>query len=355
MLDCEDAIATVGLVDGHCHLCLSGQLDPLEESREHSDGDLVELARQNARKALASGVTLLRDCGVPSRVFPRLAASLRPEAGFPRILWSGAPLTTVDGHIHHYGGAVIGSSRTIVDQQLANGASWIKVMVSGGFMTPSSDPHAVQFSAEQLSEIVRYAHSLGARVSVHAHSIEAIDISAHAGVDSIEHLSWLSPNGGIAFQPDIARTIVSKGILVSPTLNARFYLDRHQPGQRPVEEEFRQARWDMVRRMWASGATILPSTDAGVWLTPFGELWKSLVPMADKCGIPWEDVGRMVSVDAYRSLCPQLQVGLEVGAVADISVFESHPFSDTTTDSPPATRFVLVNGHLYEPNALANC
>ena len=120
------------------------------------------------------------------------------------------------GHCWFLGGEVDGPEqiREQVRRNAAAGADVIKVIASGGSMTPGgADMWEPQFTAEELRVIVEEAHQLGLPVAAHAHGTSSIRAAVDAGVDTIEHCTWLSGPGG-AFQPDekIAGDIVAVGI-----------------------------------------------------------------------------------------------------------------------------------------------
>src|SRR6266566_3574162 len=129
-----------------------------------------------ARRALAAGVTTVRDLG--DRGY--LALDLRDQAAgpdpMPTILASGPPITSPGGHCHFLGGEVDGAAaaRTAVRERSERGVDVIKVMASGGNMTPGSLPYLPQFGVDVLRAIVAEAHRLGLPVTAHAHSARSI-------------------------------------------------------------------------------------------------------------------------------------------------------------------------------------
>lgn len=93
----------------------------------------------------------------------------------------------------------------------------MKIMISGGVMTPQTDTRACQFSMDELRTVVDEAHRLGLPVTAHAHALTAVQQCVAAGVDGIEHCSCLNEHG-MHTPPELAAAIAAAGITVCPTL-----------------------------------------------------------------------------------------------------------------------------------------
>jgi len=208
-----------GLIDCHLHLMGDQQIPPSEWARP----PLAELERKAARhagEALRAGVTTVRDCGAVGDLVLdlRTAIDAGRTAG-PHVWACGNVITTPAGHGHFMGLEARGAAQVAraVEALIERGADFIKVIASGGGGTPGTYPWDSQFSVEELRAAVETAHRRGRRVCAHAHSVAAIRNCLDAGVDTLEHATFITAEGP-RFQPDLARRLASAGAWVIPTI-----------------------------------------------------------------------------------------------------------------------------------------
>jgi hypothetical protein len=127
-----------------------------------------------------------------------LSLGLRGQAGLPTILAAGPPITSLSGLCHFLGGTAaptIEGVRAAVCEHAVRGVDVIKIMASGGSMTPGSRQDLVQFPPEVLRAAVDEAHRVGLPVTAHAHAVAAIADAVAAGVDGLEHVSFWTEDG----------------------------------------------------------------------------------------------------------------------------------------------------------------
>lgn len=205
-----------GLIDAHVHLSWDGSGDALAWFSGSSDAELLAEARRNARTTLAAGVTTVRDLGGRGRTLLDLRAECaRDLAAGPTVLASGPPLTSVGGHCWFLGGEVDGAEqiRLALGHQLDAGVDVVKVMATGGNMTPGSAPHDSQFTVAELRQVVEIAHASGVPVAAHAHGVGGVRNALAARVDTIEHCSFMTAEG-IAQDLDLVAELADSAIAV---------------------------------------------------------------------------------------------------------------------------------------------
>ena len=165
---------------------------------------------------LASGVTTVRDRATTGgRSWTVATARCEPRS---HIVASGPPITSVGGHCWMMGGEVAGERPCgRVRERAERRVDVVKVMASGGNMTPGTDITACQFTLEERRGVVEEAHGLGLPVTAHAHALAAVEQAVEAGVDGIEHCTCLTPDG-VELSEDLLRRLREREIVVCPTL-----------------------------------------------------------------------------------------------------------------------------------------
>ena len=263
LVDLGESTLLPGLVDAHAHLCW----DPGGEPQDLA-GDSYEVllgrARRHAEAALSSGITTIRDLG--DRDFATLSLREEYRQGTtlgPELLVSGPPLTRRGGHCWFLGGEADSAEELVdaVNERAARGVDWIKVMATGGFTTAGTDPWQPQYNGDQLAAVVEAAHRLGLPVTVHAHATAGIAAAAAAGVEGIEHCTFLSESGLVASpaaSPDVIEAIVARGVWCGVTI------PRLVPGMPEDIAALVEDMWRNIRQLMDSGAHVALSTDAGV-------------------------------------------------------------------------------------------
>lgn len=246
-----------GLVDTHQHLVFNCEGTLEEQVAGVSDADLEARARDNARRALRAGITTIRDLG--DRNFVTLA--LRDEPQLPTILAAGPPLTPEGGHCWFLGGCCTGIDGLVaaVEERRRRGCDVVKIMVTGGALTPTYPMWASQFTAEEVQLVVDTAHAAGLPVAAHCHGAEGTAHAVAAGVDTIEHCTYFTDSGGSQPDDELIAAIAASGITVSATLG-RLEHEAPPPIIAANLATVRQAHADVRAR----GGTIAAGTDAGI-------------------------------------------------------------------------------------------
>ena len=281
VIDYRTATAVPGLIDTHVHLTCDSRPGALDRVPQASADELRDIVTQSLSRQLAAGVTTVRDLGDID--FHVLAYRAQPAPGLrriePTIVASGPPLTVAGGHCHFLGG-VIGNTEGDVALAIRNrvevGANIVKVMASGGMLTPGTDVMRTQFSGGQLRLIVESAHAAGLPVTAHAHGLPAVEEAVDAGVDGVEHCSCLTDTGMVV--PDrLIAAMADHGVAVSGVIPPKPGMDLTEalPAIRDFfaltglsMDRIRELRAQMIARLHEAGVTVVTGLDAGLnpWL-----------------------------------------------------------------------------------------
>jgi imidazolonepropionase-like amidohydrolase len=256
-----------GLIDVHTHLSGNSEPDALDRLPGLTPDELDATIEQALAAQLTGGVTAVRDLGDHRwAVVDRHRA--RPSG--PTVVAAGPPITSLDGHCAAMGGATSGVDglRRAVRERAERGADLVKIMASGGVLTPHTDPRAGQFSREELRAVVDEAHRLGLPVTAHAHGLDAVEDCVAVRVDGIEHCSLLGPDG-MRTAPELVAAIATARIAVCPTLGHDFGRWGGQPPPEVVAAMRRtgatvEARLRQVGELHRGGVTLVSGVDSGI-------------------------------------------------------------------------------------------
>jgi len=332
-----------GLIDVHVHLAFDATADPMRPVRELAAPALVDLALANAALAVRAGITTVRDLGAPLAVVRDAATRIAGgEAPGPDVVFAGASITRVGGHLGVLGGEVATpeEARTLVARQLAAGARAVKVVVSGGGLTPGTRTEIAELPVPILRAAVEVASAHGVAVAAHCHAAEAIARAVDAGVTTIEHGSFVGLDGHVRFDAGLAHRLADAGIAVDPTLSgsirtaARY---RKAGAHNPTEHDAiarLESRPGIVAALRDAGVTIVAGSDAGVTETPLDSLHDDLAALVDVGMTPLEAL-RAATVDAARIIGLTDRGRVAIGGRADLLVVDRDPREDLSVLRTP--------------------
>jgi imidazolonepropionase-like amidohydrolase len=349
----DDATLLPGLVDAHVHLVADGVPGSLEAAGSAEDQDVdATIARTLAQHA-GSGTTTVRDLGDVRYRTLGFRDAVTP--GVPRIVASGPPFTTTDGHCHFLGGVADGraSIEAAMAEHVERGVDVIKVMASGGMLTPGSDQLGVQFSAEDLALIVSLGHDAGLPVVAHAHSVRGAWHALAARVDGVEHFTCLSKDG-IQWPTDLLEATADADIVVSPTIgwdpDRMAAMSAPPPAVRVMAEKFGldffallDARREQMRHVLEHRIRVVSGIDAGVAPAKIhGIVWRAVVELTLSGYSVEEALASATSTPADAFGLGQVTGRLRPGLAADLLVVDGDVRADPTALGRPLA--VLVRG-----------
>jgi imidazolonepropionase-like amidohydrolase len=326
-----------GLIDTHVHLVFSA-LDThpaiVQQVARETNEELLTRALANARSALLAGITTVRDCGGKGNVVQRARALIRQGAAEGAdILSCGMPITTTNGHCHWLGLIADGEAAAVraAHRMLDEDADFLKVMATGGNMTPSSDPFRAQYDERTLTRIVGIGRKANRHTAAHVLSRAGMPQAVAARVRTIEHCDWrLQPPHHYEFAPDLARRMIDQQQYAGLTMTGparRAYLPRAAELYPELMPQL-DARFECERRMLDFGVRYTLHSDAGVRLTPIGTLALGLRAAAHELRL----TAREVLAAATRTPAEALELTdrgvIAVGKRADLFVVEGNPAAD---------------------------
>jgi imidazolonepropionase-like amidohydrolase len=352
VLDLRPMTVVRGFVDSHVHATGSGLRSAPADMRADPEAILLLRAADNGRRALAEGVTTMRDCGARNEViFAYRDAARRGVVGAPRVLACGSPLTRTGGHGHWWGMEADSwdEVRRAIRRQSKLGADGLKVMVDGGIDTGGlARPGLLLFDADALTEIVREAADWGLPVVAHCLTTAGIRSSVAAGVHSIEHaIFYDTEQRGPVFEPDLADEIARRGIWVAP---GQAFAHEVFTNPRPDDLFARNAklygtRLDDDAAMRERGVRLVTGTDAGWYATPFGRYHLAPRLFAERVGMTsLEALAACTSVAAESLGLAGTTGRLAAGLAADVVAVDGDPETDVT--ALERVRAVIAGGRL---------
>jgi imidazolonepropionase-like amidohydrolase len=351
-----------GLIDGHVHLTWDKGLYTAYSAKDYTtrllqrdpERQLVRAAHF-AQLALAAGVTTLRDCGADDYTVLALRDAINAGQFIgPRVLACGRPITTTAGHIYSdWGVDSADEIRKAVRSLAVRGVDFIKLIASGGTTTPGTNITRSQYTLDEVRAAVEDAHRLGLPVAVHAISTDSIRLTAEAGVDTIEHCSWIGADPRTTVTDATAVDwMVKHGVRVDHAIIPRPYLFPDESPAAPTPEEqwwlsILKVRWPFLHVMRERGVPVFLGTDAAFGPWPgtatwpgFQEMARALEVLVRWAGFNAMDALKMATTEAARALRLDAEIGtVEAGKCADLILVADDPLQDIRTLRQPEMVF----------------
>lgn len=327
VIDAPGTTVMPGMINLHVHLDSLCGPDFLTQALLISEANAVMVCVDSARRSLDAGVTTVRDLG--TKYAAAIAVRDAIHKGWvpgPRILSAGVVVCMTGGHGWFIADESDGPEemRKTVRRNLKRGADCIKVIATGGVLSPGVEVGNSQLDPDELEAGVREAHKAGRLVAAHAIGNQGIKNALRAGVDTIEH--------GCYLDDEAIKLFKKTGATYVPTLCAPHFLHQHLDevpdyARRKTEQVYEAHRASFKRALRA-GVTIAAGTDAG---TPFNnhEAFATELALMVKLGMSTEQAIHAATAGAARAAGLADETGtLEEGKAADLIAVDGDPRKD---------------------------
>lgn len=342
-----------GFIDAHVHLCLDGSPDPVAACMNTPLPIALLKAANFARDTLMAGVTTIRDMGAKDGIDLGLRQAIRTGlVPGPRMLVSGQLICMTGGHGWPLGREANGADevRKAAREQIKAGVDLVKLMATGGVMTPAVEPGSEQLTEAELAAGVEEAHKAGKKTATHAMGTRGILNALRAGIDSIEHGTYLDD--------EAVELMQKRNVPLIPTVSALFQIE--SKGVKAgvpafaVEKTAKVKPFHLgsIRLARQAGIAVAMGTDAGTPFNLHGENLGELKLLVERCGFsPAEAIEAGTRISA-RVLGLEKELGtIEAGKLADLVAVDGNPLDDIDVLlRRPSIRLVVQGGRIVNPN-----
>lgn len=345
VIELRDRFVLPGLIDMHVHLLGIGG-DPLKArltALNTEPADDVLYGAGNARATLMAGFTTVRDLGGDPRSIRALRDAVeRGDVEGPTIVNAGAPISVTGGHgdplngvAEPYAHAVAETVDNTCDgaadctratrRQVGLGAQVVKITATGGVLSNVSGGLGRAFTPDEMRAIVETAHGLGRKIAAHSHAADGTKAALTAGVDSIEHGSFLDDEAIALFKRTGAYLVPTEMAPVAALAQARAGM--LPPATVPKAEAAAAAMVESHRKAYRAGVKFAFGTDTGV--SKHGDNGQEFALLVEKVGMTPAEAIRTATVAAADLLGRTKELGtIEPGKAADMIAVAGSPLDD---------------------------
>ncbi len=351
IIDLDGRMLLPGFVDCHVHIMIDGSPDPMAAVAHHSLHMVTLLASMHAKNTLLAGVTTARDMGGADNVDIAIRDAIRNGIiPGPRMLVSGRQICMTGGQGWEFGREADGPDevRKAAREQIKAGCDIVKLMATGGIMTPGSKPGAAELTEEELRAGVEEAHRSNRKSASHAQGTEGILNSLRAGIDSIEH--------GFFLNEECVSLMVKNNIPLVPTFAPGDMIEKAAAFGVPeyIVEKSRLVLKSHIQSLaMVREANILigMGADCGTPLLPHGTNLVELVSLFQN-GFTAEEALSIGTINGAKILGLDHQIGtIEEGKQADLLVIAGNPINDISILTQPENiPFILQRGAVVKTN-----
>lgn len=344
-LDLDGGTLLPGLIDCHVHLCYAGEPNPGRAVEDMLPGQITVRALSHAQASMRGGITAVRDCGGVN--YLEFAVRDACNAGTflgPSIRAAGRMICMTGGHGNRFGRVADGIDEVVkaVREQVHAGSDLIKIMATGGVMTPGVNPEDAHYSAEEIAAGIHEGHRFHKTCASHAQGTEGILNAVRGGIDSIEH--------GIFMNEQCVEEMLEAGTYLVPTIAAlqNILAGADKVPEYVIEKTRRvsEAHERSFKMYYEAGGKIAMGTDAGTPFNMHGKNAQELRYMSEYGMAPMDAI---IASTANAADLMQLedQGRIRDGARANLLAVNGNPLTDIKMVSEHVNhRFVMCNGEL---------
>jgi imidazolonepropionase-like amidohydrolase len=318
-----------GMIDCHIHICYDGSNDPFKNRQGKSVADITLMSAEHARQTIMNGVTSIRDMGAPDGIDLALrSAQASGMIAAPRMKVSCGSVCMTGGHGWRTGREADGPDevRKAAREKMKAGADHLKLMATGGVMTPGVEPGSAQYTEEEMRAGIEEAHKAGRLTATHAQGREGILNALRAGIDSIEH--------GFYVDEDAISLMLENNIYLVPTLAAVQNIVSHGTKAGVPEYAVKKAEKvvaihrENLMKAFKAGVKVAMGTDAGTPFNKHGENLQELSLLVE-AGFTASEALIATTSTAAEVLGMGDELGMiEPGRLADLIVCSGNPIED---------------------------
>ena len=328
LVDLEGNFIMPGLFNVHIHALSTPIANPASLNNEEPS-KIAMRGLRHLQQHLKSGVTFVRDMNGRKQVEIGLRDAIREKIALgPEYYVAGQCLTMTGGHGSNTGRECDGPMDCMkaAREQLKRGVDFIKVMATGGVMSPGMNEDETQLEEDEMASAIREAHKVGKKTAAHAHGASGILNAVKAGIDSIEHGSYIDD--------ECIELMLRKNTALVPTLAVDYFMfkmgkdrgiakKKKKKGKRAHEHHIKG-----FLKAWEAGVLIGVGTDAGTPFNPHDGTYMELVLMNELGVNPMDTIvaatinsAKIAGVDSWNG-------SISEGKVANFIVLEDNPLID---------------------------